>query len=53
MAMPKEGGLDPGGRAEPIRPNLLAGFAARRLLHNLISFFFVNSNRAKPFAIGY
>ena len=35
MAMPKGGGLDPGGRADPISPNLLIGFAARCSLHNL------------------
>ena len=28
MVMPKGGGLDPGGRADPISPNLLIGFAA-------------------------
>ena len=35
MVMPKGGGLDPGGRADLISPNLLLGFAARCLLHNL------------------
>jgi len=33
--MTKGGGLDPGGRADPISPNLLIGFAARCSLHNL------------------
>ena len=40
MVMPKGGGIDPGGRADPISPNLLLGFAARCLLHNLIYIFF-------------
>ena len=35
MVMPKGGALDPGGRADPISPNLLIGFAARCSLHNL------------------
>lgn len=35
MVMPKGGAIDPGGRADPISPNLLLGFAARCLLHNL------------------
>ena len=35
MVMPKGGFLDPGGRADPISPNVLASFTARRLLHNL------------------
>ena len=38
MVMPKGGGLDPGGRADPISPNLLIGFAARCSLHNLYEF---------------
>ena len=38
MVMPKGGGLDPGGRADPISPNLLIGFAARCSLHNLYKF---------------
>ena len=38
MVMPKGGGLDPGGRADPISPNFLAGFAARYLLHYLFVF---------------
>ena len=33
MAIPKGGGIDPGGWADPIGPNLLSGFPARRLLH--------------------
>ena len=38
MVMPKGGGIDPGGRADPISPNLLIGFAARCSLHNLYKF---------------
>jgi hypothetical protein len=38
MVMPKGGGLDPGGRADPISPNLLLGFAARCSKHNLYIF---------------
>ena len=35
MVMPNGGAIDPGGRADPISPNILLGFAARCLLHNL------------------
>ena len=35
MVMTKGGGLDLGGRADPISLNILAGFAARCSKHNL------------------
>ena len=44
MVMPKGGGLDPGGRADPISPNLLIGFAARCSLHNLYKLYLTMTN---------
>ena len=38
IVMPKGGGLDPRGRADPISPNFLIGFAARCSLQNLYKF---------------
>ena len=40
MVILKEDDLDPGGRTDPISPNLLVSFAARRLLHNLYIYIF-------------
>ena len=45
--MPKGGGIDPGGRADPISPNLLLGFAARCLLRNLYKISLVHAITAR------